>query len=86
MKGKVVTAFSCSVKVEQMCKYYGLDQETVQIGFKHIAGKMVARRFFDIGLAFKPVKSTSFLKDLNKYLSHLEGKPKISATKDISQQ
>ena len=41
MKGKVVTAFSCSVKVEQMCKYYGLDQETVQIGFKHIAGKMV---------------------------------------------
>jgi phosphomannomutase len=41
MKGKVVTAFSCSVKVEQMCNYYGLDQETVQIGFKHIAGKMV---------------------------------------------
>ena len=41
MKGKVVTAFSCSVKVEQMCKYYALDQETVQIGFKHIAGKMV---------------------------------------------
>ncbi len=41
MSGKVVTAFSCSVKVEQMCKHYGLDQETVQIGFKHIAGKMV---------------------------------------------
>jgi phosphomannomutase len=41
MKGKVVTAFSCSVKVEQMCKHYGLEQETVQIGFKHIAGKMV---------------------------------------------
>jgi len=41
MKGKVVTAFSCSVKVEQMCKYYGLEQETVQIGFKHIAGKMI---------------------------------------------
>ena len=40
---------------------------------------MVARRFFDIGLAFKPVKSTPFLKDLNKYLSHLDGKPKISA-------
>ncbi|MBT5750691.1 MAG: phosphoglucomutase/phosphomannomutase family protein, partial [Flavobacteriales bacterium] len=31
----------CSVKVEQMCKYYDLDQETVQIGFKHIAGKMI---------------------------------------------
>jgi phosphomannomutase len=41
MTGKVVTAFSCSVKVEQMCKYYGLEQETVQIGFKHIAGKMI---------------------------------------------
>ena len=41
MKGKVVTAFSCSVKVEQMCKYYGLEQETVQIGFKYIAGKMI---------------------------------------------
>jgi len=41
IKGKVVTAFSCSVKVEQMCKHYGLEQETVQIGFKHIAGKMI---------------------------------------------
>ena len=42
MNGKVVTAFSCSVKVKQICDYYGLDQETVQIGFKHIAGKMVS--------------------------------------------
>lgn len=41
MRGKVVTAFSCSVKIEQMCKHYNLEQETVQIGFKHIAGKMV---------------------------------------------
>ena len=41
MKGKIVTAFSCSVKVEQICKHYGLEQETVQIGFKHIAGKMI---------------------------------------------
>ena len=41
MKGKIVTAFSCSVKVEQMCKHYGLEQEMVQIGFKHIAGKMI---------------------------------------------
>ena len=41
IKGKVVTAFSCTVKVEQICKHYGLEQETVQIGFKHIAGKMV---------------------------------------------
>ncbi|MEC7646470.1 MAG: phosphoglucomutase/phosphomannomutase family protein [Bacteroidota bacterium] len=41
MKGKVVTAFSCSVKVAKICKYYDLEHETVQIGFKHIAGKMV---------------------------------------------
>ena len=41
MSGKVVTAFSCSVKVKKICDYYGLDHETVQIGFKHIAGKMV---------------------------------------------
>ena len=42
MKGKVVTAFSCSVKVAKICKYYDLDHEIVQIGFKHIAGKMVS--------------------------------------------
>jgi len=42
IKGKVVTAFSCTVKVEKICKHYGLDQETVQIGFKHIAGKMIS--------------------------------------------
>ena len=41
IRGKVVTAFSCSVKVDQMCKHYDLDQEIVQIGFKHIAGKMI---------------------------------------------
>ena len=42
MKGKVVTAFSCSVKIAKICKYYDLDHETVEIGFKHIAGKMVS--------------------------------------------
>jgi len=42
IKGKVVTAFSCTVKVEQICKHYRLEQETVQIGFKHIAGKMIS--------------------------------------------
>ena len=41
MSGKVVTAFSCSVKVAKMCAYYGLEHETVKIGFKHIAGIMV---------------------------------------------
>jgi phosphomannomutase len=41
MKGKVVTAFSCTVKVKQICIHYGLDNETVKIGFKHIADKMI---------------------------------------------
>jgi len=40
--GKVVTAFSCSVKVQKICEYYGLPHETVKIGFKHIAGKMIS--------------------------------------------
>lgn len=41
MSGKVVTAFSCSVKVAKICAHYGLEHETVKIGFKHIAGIMV---------------------------------------------
>jgi len=41
LKGKVVTAFSCSVKVKKICEYYNLEQETVKIGFKHIASKMI---------------------------------------------
>ena len=41
MKGKVVTAFSCSDKIKKMCAHYSLEQETVKIGFKHIAGKMI---------------------------------------------
>ena len=41
LTGKVVTAFSCSVKVAQICKHYNLDHEVVKIGFKHIADKMI---------------------------------------------
>jgi len=41
MTGKVVTAFSCSVKVSKLCEYYNLKHEIVQIGFKHIAKKML---------------------------------------------
>ena len=41
LSGKVVTAFSCTDRIKLMCKHYNLDQETVKIGFKHIAGKMV---------------------------------------------
>lgn len=37
-KGKVVTAFSVTDRVKTMCEHYGLEQETVKIGFKYIAG------------------------------------------------
>lgn len=42
MSGKVVTAFSCTDRIKKMCEHYDLDHDTVMIGFKHIAGKMVA--------------------------------------------
>ena len=41
MSGKIVTAFSCSVKVAQMCAHYGLEHEIVKVGFKHVAGVML---------------------------------------------
>ena len=41
MSGKVITAFSCSVKVSKMCEHYGLEHQTVKIGFKHISGIMI---------------------------------------------
>ncbi|MFB6258405.1 MAG: phosphoglucomutase/phosphomannomutase family protein [Flavobacteriales bacterium] len=41
MKGKVVTAFSCSKKIERLCQYHGLEHETVKIGFKHIVNIML---------------------------------------------
>jgi phosphomannomutase len=40
-KGKVVTAFSVTPKVKKMCEHYGLEQQVVKIGFKHIAGIMI---------------------------------------------
>jgi phosphomannomutase len=39
--GKVVTAFSCTPKIAKMCEHYGLEHETVKIGFKYVAGIMV---------------------------------------------
>jgi phosphomannomutase len=36
--GKVVTAFSTTEKISKLCKHYGLEQTTTQIGFKHITG------------------------------------------------
>lgn len=41
MTGKVVTAFSVSPKINKMCEILGLENITVQIGFKHVAGYMV---------------------------------------------
>lgn len=41
LSGKVVTAFSCTPRIEKLCKHYNLEHETVKIGFKYIAGKMV---------------------------------------------
>ena len=41
LKGKVVTAFSCTPRIKKICEYYGLEHETVKIGFKYVAGKMV---------------------------------------------
>jgi len=41
MTGKVVTAFSVTPRIEQLCKHYGLEHETTKIGFKEIATLMV---------------------------------------------
>ncbi len=41
MKGKVCTAFSTTVKIKKMCEHYGLELETVKIGFKYICGIMI---------------------------------------------
>ena len=40
-KGKVVTAFSVSRKIKNMCAHFGLELEVVKIGFKYICGVMV---------------------------------------------
>lgn len=41
MTGKVCTAFSTTPKVEKLCKHYGLEIETVKIGFKWICEIMI---------------------------------------------
>jgi phosphomannomutase len=41
MSGKVCTAFSTTPKVKKLCDHYGLELETVKIGFKWIAGTMI---------------------------------------------
>jgi len=41
LSGKVVTAFSCTPRIARLCEHYGLEHETVKIGFKYVAGIMV---------------------------------------------
>ena len=41
MSGKVVTAFSCTPRIAKMCEHYGLEHQTVKIGFKYVAGIMI---------------------------------------------
>jgi phosphomannomutase len=40
--GKVVNAFSVSPKVKKMCTHFGLEYQVTKIGFKYIAGIMLA--------------------------------------------
>ncbi|MBA3662974.1 MAG: phosphoglucomutase/phosphomannomutase family protein [Bacteroidetes bacterium] len=40
--GKVATAFSTTVKINNMCKHYNLPLDVVKIGFKYICAIMVA--------------------------------------------
>lgn len=41
MKGKVVTAFSVTPRVKQMCEHFGLPYQVVKIGFKYVAAVML---------------------------------------------
>lgn len=41
MRGKVVTAFSVSPKIEKLCRHFDLESETVKIGFKYICEIML---------------------------------------------
>ncbi len=41
LRGKVCTAFSTTPKVAKLCKHYGIEIETVKIGFKYIAEIMI---------------------------------------------
>jgi phosphomannomutase len=40
LSGKVVTGFSSTPRIKQLCEHYGLEHIEVKIGFKYIAGLM----------------------------------------------
>lgn len=39
--GQVITTFSCTRKIDELCKAYGLNQQVTKIGFKYICEIMV---------------------------------------------
>lgn len=41
MSGDVVTAFSCTPRIQKMAQHYGLNSQVTKIGFKYVAGIMV---------------------------------------------
>ena len=41
MSGKICDAHSCTPRIRKMAEHYGLDHETVKIGFKYICGIML---------------------------------------------
>lgn len=41
LTGKVVSSFSCTSKIGELCRHYGLENEITQIGFKYICDIMV---------------------------------------------
>ncbi len=45
MDGKVITAFSCSVRVEKLCKALGIEQITTKIGFKYVCEHLIEGGF-----------------------------------------
>lgn len=42
LKGKVVNSFSCTGKIKNLCKHYGLEQEITKIGFKYICDIIIS--------------------------------------------
>lgn len=42
MRGKVVTSFSVSPKITKICRHFELEQLVTKVGFKYIAGFMIA--------------------------------------------
>lgn len=42
--GQVINTFSCTRKIDDLCKAYGLNQEITKIGFKYICELMVANK------------------------------------------